>query len=466
MKTSVLNFIKKHELLQPKKTVLVGTSGGPDSMALLHFFLSIREAYDLKVIALSADHQLRGEGSKEDLKYVEEICKDWQVNLVKTTLDVKAYAEKHHVSTQVAAREVRYQFYKEQMERHGADYLTLGHHGDDQVETMLMSFVRSASTQAMSGIPLKRKFATGFIIRPFLCVQKEDILKYCEEASICPRLDPSNEDIDYMRNYFRKKVIPLLHKKNRNIHITVQRLSEALQADEWYLREESKKVLPQVVTFSSSNRRAMFRKDDFTKHSIALQRRIYHLILNCLYGDKLPKNLSYVHEDMFFSLFNKERGNVQIQFPNQLVIEAMYDEIVFEFQVNEELSAYEELLNVPGDVTLPDGSVIQAMIADHKITGDKNTYVCEVDAVSLPLKVRTRKPGDRMSWEGLNGTKKIKDIFIDEKIPRKFRNNWPIVTDAEDNILWLVRMKKNVRQSNKDDQVTHYLQLKFKEGNI
>src|SRR5699024_8111317 len=112
-------------------------------------------------------------------------------------------------------------------------------------------------------------------------------------------------------------------------------------------------------------------------------------------------------------------GNVQIQFPNQLVIEAMYDEIVFEFQVNEELSAYEELLNVPGDVTLPDGSVIQAMIADYEITGDKNTYVCEVDAVSLPLKVRTRKPGDRMSWKGLNGTKKIKDIFIDEKIPRK-----------------------------------------------
>src|SRR5690625_4801745 len=150
--------------------------------------------------------------------------------------------KEHQVSTMVAARDVRYQFFKEQMKVYQAAYLALGHHGDDQVETMLMGFVRTASTKALSGIPIKREFVTGLIVRPLLCVTKADIVAYCEMNDITPRMDPSNHDDRYTRNYFRNHIIPLIKGENDNIHATVQSLSESLQEDEYFLQIEAEKI--------------------------------------------------------------------------------------------------------------------------------------------------------------------------------------------------------------------------------
>ncbi|WP_237566137.1 tRNA lysidine(34) synthetase TilS [Oceanobacillus massiliensis] len=328
MEQKVLAFIKKHQLLKRDATVLVAVSGGPDSMALLHFLCGIKTEWNLKLIAVSVDHQLRGNESYEDLQYVKNICKEWGVRFAGASLDVPAYKEKHGIGTELAAREVRYSFFEEQMEKFDADFLALGHHGDDQVETMLMKLSRAASSSAFTGIPVYRKFSAGCIIRPFLCINKRELEAYCRTHQIAARVDPTNQDNDYTRNFFRNRIIPLIKEKNNNIHITVQHLSETLSEDESFLRNEAEKMVNEVVDFQAGNSMAAFETNLFKNRARALQRRAYHLILNYLY-EVLPKDLSYAHEQQFFALLQREEGNTRIDFPSSLILENNYGKMIF-----------------------------------------------------------------------------------------------------------------------------------------
>ncbi|WP_156290005.1 tRNA lysidine(34) synthetase TilS [Oceanobacillus salinisoli] len=462
MKQSVFNFIKKHHMLQNGATVLVGVSGGADSMALLHFLYHNRQRWGLHIVAVSLDHQLRGEESRLDVEFVRDTCQEWGIPFVSDSLHVPAYKEEKGLGTEVAARELRYQFFAQQMETLQADYLALGHHGDDQIETMLMSLTRSASSTAFSGIPVKRPFSGGWIIRPFLCTTKADIEIYCKEHGITYRTDETNFDTAYTRNFFRKHLLPLIKEKNNNIHTTIQYLSETRHEDESFLQEKAKEIVREMVVLDSQKHRATFKIDAFKKQAQALQRRALHLILNYLYGD-LPYDLSYMHEEAFFSLLETEKGNNRIDFPFQLRVEKSYEEVLFYFpDESTQDYSYHKILHVPGEIVLPDGAVIISAEANHKVKQEKLSYGVNAGQVALPLHIRTRKPGDRMSWKGLNGSKKIKDIFIDEKIPISKRNSWPILVDNNDDILWLIGLKKgNPTSEQKDGQ---WIQVQYRAG--
>ncbi|WP_235792959.1 tRNA lysidine(34) synthetase TilS [Virgibacillus salidurans] len=463
MKSSVTAFMKKHQLLTKGATVLVGVSGGPDSMALLHFLCSIRKEWELRLIAISIDHQLRDTESEADLGYVSKMCDRWNVTFIGTSLDVPSYKQEKQVGTQIAARQMRYGFFAEQMEKYEADYLALGHHGDDQVETMLMGLVRSANSSDFSGIPVKRDFVTGCIIRPLLGVTKKEINTYLEASEIIPRIDPTNNETIYTRNFFRKKTIPLLKEKNSNIHTTVQHLSETLGEDEQYLRAQAGKVFNEIVELDEEGTLAAFEIDVFQAQHSALQRRIFHLILNYLYN-RLPKDLSYVHEEQFFALLQSDKGNVQIDFPAHLKLEKVYGKLIFNFLPEEAPPSFHKTLEVPGRVDFPDGSTVTAFYNNTYYGQDKHSYFCNKEEIALPLHIRTRLAGDRMHWKGLEGSKKLKDIFIDAKVPKKDRAKWPILTDNNGEILWLIGLKKGQPDSQKSN--TSYIQIIYEKGDM
>ncbi|WP_373894558.1 tRNA lysidine(34) synthetase TilS [Virgibacillus sp. CBA3643] len=465
MKSSVTAFIRKNQLVTSGATVLVGVSGGPDSMALLHFLCSIREEWELRLIAISIDHQLRDAQSQTDLDYVRAMCDRWDIPFIGASLDVPAYKQDKQMGTQIAAREMRYQFFAEQMEKQEADYLALGHHGDDQVETMVMGLVRSANSSDFSGIPVKRDFATGSIIRPFLGVTKDEINAYVEARDIIPRIDPTNNETVYTRNFFRKKVIPLLKEKNSNIHTTVQHLSETLSEDEQYLREQADKGFKEIVEVDEERPFAEFEIDMFQAQHSALQRRIFHLILNYLY-DRLPKDLSYVHEEQFFALLQSGKGNVQIDFPAHLKLEKVYGKLMFYFFMQERVHhpSYYKTLEVPGRIDFPDGSVVTAVYSNTYHGQHKYSYFCNSEEIALPLHIRTRLAGDRMRWKGLAGSKKLKDIFIDAKVPKRDRATWPVLTDNNGVILWLIGLKKGQPDSQKSN--TSYIQINYEKGDM
>ncbi len=463
MKTMITHFIKKHHLLTKQATVLVGVSGGPDSLALLHYLHSIRQEWEIRIIAVTVDHQLRGEASLEDLRYVKRFCKTWDIEFVGTSVDVPSYKKKHKLGTQLAARKLRYKFFEEQMELYNADLLMLGHHGDDQAETMLMRMVRSADSQALAGIPVKRDFATGAIVRPFLCVTKEQIWNYCEVHHIKPRLDPSNHETTYTRNYFRKHVLPLIKEKNSNIHTTIQHLSETLEADQAYLNRQAQEMVDTIVMFDKERCQVSFEIKLFKTYAFALQRRAFHLILNYLYTD-LPKDLSYVHEEQFFALLHRKTGNAQLDFPSGLKVEKAYNQLKCHFQDDLHTDSYHMLLKIPGKTVLPDGSVFTTEYVDEYQEQSEQTFILQSGQAALPLHIRTRKHGDKMRWKGLQGSKKVKDIFIDAKIPRSERGTWPIITDNNGEILWLVGLKKGLLEKQADNAA--FIQLNYEKGNM
>lgn len=464
MKEEVLQYIDKNQLLKKNSIVLVGTSGGPDSLALLHFFYSIRKEWNLKVVCVSLEHGMRGKESVADFHFVKSICEKWEIPFAGASINVPAYRYKKNMSEEMAARELRYEFYEQQMDKFQGDYLALGHHGDDQVETMLMSLARTASSSAFAGIPISRSFAGGKIIRPFLCVTKEHILSYCRQHRLEPRIDSTNEETNHTRNYFRKYIVPLIKERNENIHQTGGHLSKTLQEDEIFLQKEAKKVLQEVAELDVDRKMCVLKINQFQKLPLALQRRAFHLILKYLYGENL-NNLSYIHDEEFFSLIRHNKGHASLDFPYRLKLEKSYDRLLFYFPHQHQTAnklTYSKRLNLPGKTELPDGSLIVANFVDSLQHDGIHTFTFHAEQVKLPLHIRTRKPGDRMTWKGLNGSKKLKDLFIDYKIPSDERNRWPIVVDAQGKIIWLVSLKKNYLNTSPQEGI--FIQLNYKKG--
>ncbi|WP_082235810.1 tRNA lysidine(34) synthetase TilS [Halobacillus massiliensis] len=438
---TVHSFIKKHDLIKKNQTIVAAVSGGPDSLALLHFLTTIKEEYNLRIIAASVDHGLRGEASIEDVSFVEKAALQWGAEFFGTSVDVPAYKKRAGIGTQEAARTLRYQFLAEVMEKTGADRLALGHHGDDQAETMLMQLARRALPEAVQGIPVKRPFAGGFLIRPFLCLSKAEIQSYCKENGLEPRIDASNEDTEYTRNAFRKHVLPFLKEINPKLYEHMQHMSERVTEDRTFINNEAKKLLENVDMSSDEGGKAVLSKTTFQKFPLALQRSAFHLILNYLYGNQIEE-ISYLHEEMFFHLLQEQKPNASLDFPGNLRVIRAYDVITLTFAQPEEETAFHAPLYIGKQVTLPDGSMISLEAADSREEAGRYVYTCDSNHVSLPLIVRTRRPGDRLKLRGMNGSKKVKDIFIDQKIPAKERDTWPLVTDHDGQVLWLVGLRK------------------------
>lgn len=460
MLQQITAFINNHQLLEKNSTVLAGISGGPDSMALLSVLRSLQEAWELKVIALSVDHQLRGKDSRDDLAYVKDVCRKWDILFEGTSVDVTSFKKEHQVGTQVAARELRYQFFKTQMEKYQAGFLALGHHADDQIETVLMNLARSGNPETLTGIPMKRSFASGMIIRPLLCVRKKDIESYCRMKGITPRFDASNADTAYTRNAVRKHIIPYFKELNPNVHQSLEHLSESLREDAAFLEEMARQMAERVVTFEAG--KASFAIKTFKSYPSALQRRTYHLILSHLYTE-IPKDLSYKHEKSFFQFMENKEGNKTMDLPHPLKIAKTYGHVtIYDTFFESDDSAYDIFVNIPGETSIPGGSKLLSSQSEYHDTKGKYTYVCSRSEVVFPLHVRTRKQGDRMQWEGLGGSKKLKDIFIDYKVPSQERDRWPIVTDHTGCVLWLVGLKKRKLAESANKEPYIYLTYKHK----
>lgn len=459
LKKKVIEFIREHNLIQEGSKLVVGVSGGPDSLALLHFLKQLQQEWNIALIAAHMDHMFRGEESYQDYLFVEAICKDWGILFEGTRADVPAYIEKTGASPQVAARTLRFQFFESVMHKYRATELVLGHHGDDQIETMLMRLSRGATGTARAGIQAKRSFASGKMIRPFLGVTKEQILTYASENGLQPRHDPSNDKNDYVRNRFRHEVVPFLKEENPLVHEHFQRFSEELFEDEGFLQQLAREKMEQVWVERSKDR-VIVHIDAVLNMPKPLQKRVLQLILNYLYSTK-PSSLSALHIKQLVSLFLLQKPSAELNLPEGLIAEKSYQHCIFYFKKRKNIE-YAMPLELPGETFLPNGYKVKAQYLENVVpVGGNDVIVISPADVVLPLWVRTRKKGDRMSVKGLNGTKKIKDIFINEKIPKFERDSWPIITDQNDQILWLPNLKKSYIETDCQSKEPRLLYLQY-----
>lgn len=458
LEEKVSRFSNRHGLIQKGARILVGVSGGPDSLALLHYLWNRREELQLTIVVGHFDHMFRGKESYEDLLFVENYCNNLHIPLEVAQKDVLKYIEETGKSTQVAARECRYAFFEQVMEKHRLDFLALGHHGDDQVETILMRLTRGSSGHARGGIPVKRNFARGKIIRPFLSINKEEIERYCLRNELHPRLDPSNKKDLYIRNRLRKEVLTSLKRENSLVHEHFQRFSEEIQEDEAYLQQLTVQAMNNLLE-KKNNERVVLNIKPFLSLPNSLQRRGIQLILNYLYEER-PNSLSATHLTQVLTLIKKTQPSGTLHLPLGLHVIRSYEKCVFQYSLQKEQDYYFEI-HRPGTITLPNGSKITMEYGKPFVDeAPMHTVILDPHVVKLPLIVRTRKDGDRMNPKGMSGSKKTKSIFIEEKIPIIKRDEWPIVTDSNGEILWLPGLKKS-HWDISNTQQTHYITLTY-----
>jgi tRNA(Ile)-lysidine synthase len=437
----VEHFIERHQLLHENATVIVGVSGGPDSLALLSYFLKIREKWDLTLVAAHIDHMFRGLESEQDSLFVENYCKTKGIHFEGKQVNVRKHQKNNNQTAQEAARECRYAFFEQVMVKWDGDYLALGHHGDDQIETIVMRLIRGSATGGLSGIPVKREFCGGVLIRPFLTLSKAEIEAYCEKEALHPRRDSSNDKDNYSRNRVRHHVLPFIKKENPNAHERFQYVSELLSADEAFLTELAKEKLNEIIK-RKQRKKVSISITSLLAQPIPLQKRLIHLILKYLYGDGAGK-VSSVHIESIFTLIKGSHPSGKCSLPEGLEAIKSYDDLTLTF-IGERFIPYYYVLDAPGRVNAVEGFTISAECTDV-VPGKENDshFVCEQASVKLPIIIRTREAGDRMQIDGLAGSKKIKDIFINGKIPLCERDRWPVIVDSAGQILWLPQLRKS-----------------------
>ena len=451
-------FIHDHQLIENGDRIVVAVSGGPDSLALLHFLDSNKDKWGIDVRAAHLDHMFRGEESYQELLFVKGFCENRNIPFYGERVDVSSEIERTNGSLQDVARNTRYEFLMGVMEEVSATKLALGHHGDDQVETILMKMTRGTSGSSRAGIPLKRTFAAGEIIRPFLNVTKEDIEHYCERHELSPRRDPSNEKEDYTRNRFRKRVLPFLKNENPHVHLHFQRFSEEMAEDEAYLEELTREKLNKV--WNNTDDYSSLHIDGFLAMAQPLQRRGINLILNYLYKLR-PSSLSSIHIYDVLGILKGKTPNASLDLPKGLKVTRAYHTCYFHFgdlALTEVPYCYELQVDNRLDIQGEYQFFLYSSPPVEELTDD--VIYLDPGEVTLPLSVRTRRSGDRMKVKGLDGSKKLKTLFIDHKLPAHLREEWPIVVDSDDHILWVPGMKKSIYDLGEEQENSLVLQFK------
>jgi len=422
---NVIDFLKKEVVLKENDTIVLGNSGGPDSMCLLSILLKLREKYRLNIVCAHVNHNIRKESSSEK-DFLMNFCVE--NNVLFESMTIEKYGDDNFHNQ---ARKIRYNFFNDLVKKYDANYLMTAHHGDDLVETVLMRLVRGSTLRGYSGFS-KILDNDGYkIIRPLIFVTKNEILKYDEENNIPYVIDKSNFKGKYTRNRYRMNILPFLKEEDSNVHEKFIKFSETLSEYDSFINKEIRKAIKKVY---NSN---IIDIGEYEKLDYLLQKKIIYYILEDIYKENLTI-INDKHVKLIVDLLKSKRANAKICLPHNIEAIKKYDKLEFSKEVKETISYEIELIKF---IILPNGHKLE-MVDDIDTNGND---VCRIDVseISLPLYVRTRKYGDKMFLKKIDSYRKLKDIFIDCKVPIKDRDTWPIVVDSKDKIIWIPGLKKS-----------------------
>jgi tRNA(Ile)-lysidine synthase len=459
MNQDVHNFIAQHELLKGVDTVIVATSGGPDSMALLFYLWEMSNPYNIRIEAAHANHQLRGQESDSDEQYVADFCEQYGIPFHTTKLDIVGFATKNGLGTQAAASQLRYQWFDELLKDRPNLCLATAHHGDDQTETIFMTMVRGVNLLKETGINEKRFLENGFVIRPFLGITKEEIEHYCSRVGLFPRSDTSNSSMKYTRNRFRHRLMPFIKKENPSIHTHMQRYHEWHRDDQQFLMELAEEAL-EGITLQKSEQSITISIEAIERLRFPLQRRVIHLILRYLYGKNSPSSTS-IHIEQVQRLLKRHEPSKELHLANGLFAYLSYDCCHFSLKPPKRIQQPHVDLSVPGEVDVATGRFTSYYLETSDIPKEQK-YMTFLDADKLifPLSIRGVLPGDRITGRGMTGSKKVSRLFIDKKVDASFRGAWPLLIDGDGEVLWVPFLHRS-RRTDITDKTKRVLVLVF-----
>ena len=426
----VYSFLKENIDLSKNQYLVVGVSGGADSMALLHILMDYCRNSKCCIVCVHIHHNLRKESDSEQ-RFVQKYCEENHL-LFETTKF--SYQEKF---TEKIGREKRYQFFEQILKKYNSSFLFTAHHGDDLIETILMRLVRGATLKATCGIEKKGERDFYTILRPLLFLNKESIYQYVSSNKIPYVEDISNQDSHYTRNRYRKEVLPFLKEENKKVHLKFLDYSEDLSNLLKYVNKIVEKSYSEIVKDVKLNYSLWKSLDS------VLQKEVLQQYLFQIYGEDIDK-ISKSHFQILMNFINNGTVNSSIDFPLNYQVLKDYNVIFFKKLMGVGEYSYE----LKDSVVLPNNHTVE-IISDSDCKSNYVTYL-DSSTLCLPLIVRNCRSGDKMEVLNLSGHKKIGDIFTDEKVPSEERKTWPVVTDSRGTIIWLPGLKKTQFDRKKD----------------
>lgn len=440
MKKTVLDFLRNYKVSN-QDIIVVGVSGGPDSMVLLSILKDLTKEIPYSLVCAHVNHNVRKVSAKEKI-FVDHWCRENGIAFESMVIDKYGDDNFHN-----EARNIRYQFFEDVVRKYQATYLMTAHHGDDLMETILMRLVRGSTLKGYGGFSecvLKDDYK---ILRPFISVTKDDILQYAKKYKVPYVVDKSNFKNKYTRNRYRQTVLPFLKKEDPLVHEKFLKFNRLIEDYNDFVDTETAKALVKV-----------YKNDilDIPKYLTlkpVLQNEVIYSLLEEVYQDDLML-VNDRHVKLIHDLITSRKSNAFIYLPNNIKVVKSYDKIRMIIETGEVTNYEIELIDY---AFLPNGKHLEVIPSCEENGND----ICRLslDDVSFPLYVRTRKHGDKMEMKGTIGHRKIKDILIDKKIPLEERELWPIVTDSKGVIVFLPGLKKskfNKQKNEKYDIIIRY----------
>lgn len=451
LRDKVLDIIEKYNMIEKGDTIIVGLSGGPDSTVLLHVLHSIKDIYEIKLVAAHLNHMIRGPEADRDEKYAKEFSEHLEIPFISKHFDVIKYSKEKKLSCEEAGRIIRYNFFEETARVQGAAKIALAHNMNDQAETMIMRFLRGSGISGISGIKPVRD---SKYIRPLISCSRCEIEQYCRDFNLNPVIDSTNKETIYLRNKIRLELIPyLIDNFNENLIENLYNMSDVMRDEDIYLNSCA------IMKIEDIKYEDGYKIDDFNLIKEAIKRRILRLIIEKAKGDLNSIEIKHINECIDF--IKKAETGKKISLPKNLECIIEYD--IFKIQNKKNFRDYEYDITIPGIIEIPEAEkIISLSLIEKKNKLYKDTEFIkyfDCDKIKFRLKIRNRRDGDFIFPKGMTGKKKIKEIFIDKKIPRDIRNRLPLIA-VENEILWIpgIRDTRNYRV---DENSKRILEIKI-----
>jgi len=442
------NFLKKideklTDLVSSGDKIVVGVSGGVDSIALLHVLHLFSKTKNYELVVAHINHMARGGESYVDADFVKDAAENLGLRFFLKEIDVEDKKAQFKKSFQETARLIRYQFFDETLKAVGGNKIALGHSADDRVETILMNIIRGSGLKGLVGIPQVR----GNIIRPFWEIYRKELASYLKVSKIPFRNDLSNNDRKYLRNRIRHELIPCLETYNPNIKIKLQEMSEIVGEDDALLSQMTRDIFSKKILGAEENEKNIYWKiDEFLSHPVSLRQRLVRETFCRIAGNMLHITAHHVRE--VNDLFNFPKVGKTLNIPRNIKVTCSYDSVVFQQTMEnprENISEKESFptpILIPGFTELTEGQIrVETQILEgnreYSSLNPNMQAFLDLEKTGFIIKARFFRSGDRFRPLGVLGNKKLKSFFIDSKIPRHVRHKIPILTNDKDDIIWV-----------------------------
>ncbi len=456
MLTKVRKTIKKHDMLRKGDHVLVGVSGGADSVALLAVLNHLRPAWGLTLTAAHFNHKTRAAESDRDEAFVRTLCQSIGIAVVCGSL--KEGTRPRGLSIEDFLRRSRYGFFEKARRKAGADRIALGHHQGDQAETVLMNVIRGAGLAGISGIPPVRN--AGTIIRPLIDCPRREIVDYLAGEGLSFVDDSSNTDERFLRNRIRAHLMPELEKSyNPAIHETLCRLADVLRAENDYMTREAQLRLARWRDGRVQENPLEVPIAELKILHPALQRRAILEIAREVSAEDAA--IGFEHVQAVLALAGGTNPGGSLDLPGGILVRRKYGLLEFRrvarpgrrprsgVAPGDATETFSHEVSIPGTVRIASLGISirfrELRRVPSVLSAQRKAYL-DLDRIAFPLVVRSVSAGDRIQPLGMKGTRKLKSVFIDEKIPREQRRTIPVLADGI-SVLWVpgVRLSERVR---------------------